>query len=382
MWTTLVKFGRRYHRLIYVGLGILSMVVSLVYFESFSRSTPPTCATWLAQHAPRPDQHIYAFFNNPVQPASGDLDRAVECLIGAAQKTLDIAVYQADYAPYRAALVAARQRGVVIRLITDDHYYADPHYYRNFYQPLQQAGVEVRNDARSAQSHNKFMVVDGETVWTASANWTERCTFTNANNGLLIYSPEVAQWYQAEFAEMWRGRFGPNKKPLRGVVTWPEGTVEVCFDPQPACQQAILQAVQTADQTISIAAFSMTDKALINQLLAVQRRGVAVSAVFDKPDCRYGAYRYLWAQSPSSVRTRQNLPDSYTLIHDKVVVIDAQTTSDPMVITGSRNFSANAATANDENVLIIHIPAIVTAYQQAVGQILSTGASGENQCAK
>ena len=379
MWTTVVKFGQRYALVMGGGLGVLSLLISLLY--AGRQAPPPSCDQWLAQHAPTAQQHVYAFFNNPAAHTSGDLDRAVICLIGSAQKTLDIAVYQADYRPYLEALRAARGRGVAIRFVTDNTYYNDPDYYAAFYQPLQEAGIAVHNDARSAQSHNKFMVIDGQRVWTASANWTERCTFTNANNGLLIYSPVVAQWYAAEFAELWRGRFGPSKKPIRGVVELPEGRLEVCFDPQPACQQAILQVVRAADHTLAIAAFSMTDQTLMADLQQAQQRSVGLRALFDKPDCRYGAYRYLKARSPTTVFTRQNLPPSYTLIHDKVIVVDANTASDPTVVTGSRNFSRNAATANDENVLIIHIPFVVTAYAQALENILSAAAVADNACA-
>jgi phosphatidylserine/phosphatidylglycerophosphate/cardiolipin synthase-like enzyme len=45
------------------------------------------------------------------------------------------------------------------------------------------------------------------------------------------------------------------------------------------------------------------------------------------------------------------------ILHDKVFIID-----NSIVVTGSFNFSKNAVSDNNENVLIIHNPAIAQAY--------------------
>jgi phosphatidylserine/phosphatidylglycerophosphate/cardiolipin synthase-like enzyme len=44
-------------------------------------------------------------------------------------------------------------------------------------------------------------------------------------------------------------------------------------------------------------------------------------------------------------------------MHDKVFIVDKS-----VVVTGSYNFSASAENNNDENVIIIHDPAIAAAY--------------------
>ena len=44
-------------------------------------------------------------------------------------------------------------------------------------------------------------------------------------------------------------------------------------------------------------------------------------------------------------------------MHHKVIIID-----DSIVITGSYNFTANAETQNDENILVIHSPDIAADY--------------------
>ncbi|MCS6796699.1 MAG: T9SS type A sorting domain-containing protein, partial [Raineya sp.] len=66
-------------------------------------------------------------------------------------------------------------------------------------------------------------------------------------------------------------------------------------------------------------------------------------------------------QSYPSGTTRQ--------FHHKYAVIDAVlTTSDPMVITGSFNWTSSAENSNDENLLIIHDARIANMYRQEFGE--------------
>lgn len=51
-------------------------------------------------------------------------------------------------------------------------------------------------------------------------------------------------------------------------------------------------------------------------------------------------------------------------LHDKYMIIDADTTSDPTVITGSTNWSTNGNTYNDENMIFIHNAKIANQYEQ------------------
>jgi phosphatidylserine/phosphatidylglycerophosphate/cardiolipin synthase-like enzyme len=56
------------------------------------------------------------------------------------------------------------------------------------------------------------------------------------------------------------------------------------------------------------------------------------------------------------------------VMHHKVMIIDSQT-----VVTGSFNFSANAAEDNDENVVIIHSPAVAAYYEAEFARLVAEG---------
>ena len=53
-------------------------------------------------------------------------------------------------------------------------------------------------------------------------------------------------------------------------------------------------------------------------------------------------------------------------MHHKVIIID-----DAIVITGSYNFSNNAETSNDENLLVIHDPQVAAYYAKEFQRVIS-----------
>ncbi len=94
--------------------------------------------------------------------------------INAAQTSIHIVSFEFNLTPVAQALIAAHQRGVDVRWVTDDEsgLEADEEPDRGQFAMLTDAGVEVRADTRSALMHNKFWIFDGQTTWTGSTNIT------------------------------------------------------------------------------------------------------------------------------------------------------------------------------------------------------------------
>eukprot|EP00908_Phaeocystis_cordata_P026721 Transcript_9207.p1 GENE.Transcript_9207~~Transcript_9207.p1 ORF type:complete len:334 (-),score=59.35 Transcript_9207:502-1449(-) len=87
-----------------------------------------------------------------------------------ARASLDVAVYAISHAPLANALLAAHERGVRVRVLTDDEQAKDG---KSQCSALRRAGVPVRCD-RSARlhMHHKFAVVDGGPLLAhGSFNW-------------------------------------------------------------------------------------------------------------------------------------------------------------------------------------------------------------------
>ena len=61
---------------------------------------------------------------------------------------------------------------------------------------LVHAGIPTWIDAAHAIAHNKVMVIDGRTVITGSFNFTNAAEEHNAENLLILNSPDLAEVYR------------------------------------------------------------------------------------------------------------------------------------------------------------------------------------------
>lgn len=129
------------------------------------------------------------------------LDVVLSAIQGA-KNSVDIAAYSFTSKPIAAALVAAKNRGIAVRVVADPK--ANAKYTAVTF--LSNQGVPVRIDGQYADGymHNKFMIVDGDTVQTGSFNYSASAVSRNAENALLVQNaPELAKAYQAEFNRLW-----------------------------------------------------------------------------------------------------------------------------------------------------------------------------------
>ena len=298
--------------------------------------------------------------NNPVNWQGSMEGRLIE-KINAAQTSIHIASFEFDLTPVAEALIAAKQRGVDVRWVTDDEsgLAADEDPGRGQFAMLQKAGIEVRSDHRTALMHNKFWIFDGNILWTGSTNITVSGIFKQNNNTIVIHSPELAAMYEREFQEMWDGKFGPKSpSQLNDQTMILNGSqiVVIFTSEDPALEQAIVPLVKSAKKDIRFLAFSFTDYPLADAMSQRAQAGVDVAGVFEKvgSETEASELRTLMCRK---IPVRQDGNPAF--LHDKVIVVDER-----IVITGSLNFSTNAEESNDENVIIIDNAEIAHLYMQ------------------
>lgn len=121
-------------------------------------------------------------------------------------------------------------------------------------------------------------------------------------------------------------------------------SVAVGFSPGNA-EDLVVQAIDQAQKSIDVAAYSFTSRPIAAALVRAARRGAAVRAVLDRSQSteRYSSATFL-ANAGVPVR----IDNRYAIMHNKFLVIDGVT-----VETGSFNFTRSAARRNAENVLIL-----------------------------
>lgn len=279
----------------------------------------------------------------------GSIEGKLIQYIQSAQQTIHIAAFEFNLTPVAEALIEAKGRGVEVQWITDDEngIQADSEEGHGQFAMLRDAGIEVHDDGRSALMHDKFVIFDGQILWTGATNITVNGIFENNNNVIVFHSPEVAAMYEREFADMWAGQFNasaPSTIDEQSVTI--EGTpIQVLFSPEDEAVSHIVPILQGAQRSIRFMAFSFTHDDLGNALLERAQAGVDVMGIFETrgsetEDSEMG--KLFCAGVP--VRQDGN-PSTY---HHKVFVVD-----DEIVITGSLNFSRNADENNSENVVIV-----------------------------
>ena len=123
-----------------------------------------------------------------------------------AQRTLDVCVFTISDNTLSSALLEAFQRGVEVRIITDDE---KSHDKGSDIRTLRKAGIRVRMDNDPAHMHHKFVIRDGVMLASGSFNWTRSATTRNNENIIVTNQPQLVQDFQAQFETLWQ-QFGPH----------------------------------------------------------------------------------------------------------------------------------------------------------------------------
>jgi len=242
---------------------------------------------------------------------------------------------------------------------------------------------------RTTISHNKFIVLlkNGEPiqVWTGSTNFTAGGVFGQSNVGHVVRDTKVAQAYYEYWQQLaldpagralreWNSLEHPD---LKG--TPPPNSMTLVFSPRKTKDMLSWYArrMARAQRTVFFtAAFSVADE--IFEVVKKRKKTAA-----GEPYLRYllleGKGGLLKRKYPVMAKCMQNriawgatlkkraggedkhkqfietltgLNSHVNYIHTKYMLIDPLS-DDPVVITGSANFSKASTLSNDENMLII-----------------------------
>ncbi|MBP9880337.1 MAG: T9SS type A sorting domain-containing protein, partial [Chitinophagales bacterium] len=219
--------------------------------------------------------------------------------------------------------------------------------------------------------HNKFIVVDAistdpDDAWviTGSMNFTDAQVKIDKQNIIAIQDQSLARGYRLEFDELFNGKFGPDKSnntPHEFIIGG--NRVELYFSPSDETETRMLEKINTADYDLHFAVFSFTRFGISYEIEdAVTERGVFAAGIYDQTD----------ASDSTAVNILEDaLGDKFfnysgsNLLHHKYLLIDANCSqSDPLVWTGSHNWSTSANSRNDENTLVIHDSTTTNIYYQ------------------
>jgi len=121
-------------------------------------------------------------------------------------------------------------------------------------------------------------------------------------------------------------------------------STDVCFSPDGACSNVLIEEFELAQDSIHAAVYCFTNLTLAESLAEAHVRGVDVRIAIDPCD-NFGqeVQEFLEGQG---VPIRVSANPGGGIMHDKFAVID-----DKVVVTGSYNWTLSADTKNDENLV-------------------------------
>jgi phosphatidylserine/phosphatidylglycerophosphate/cardiolipin synthase-like enzyme len=330
--------------------------------------------------------NLSVFFLAEGEQSGDDVMTRLVTFIRAAKQTLAFAIYDMRFSdPLRAELAAAlrdrAEAGVEIRFCYDADKPPQPDLAAGqdpapagtgaFVQSL---GYPWRRIAGMKLMHSKFIVRDGQTIWTGSANMTDDAFTLMENNVVEIDSQALANHYAEDFEQLWEKQNFENTgeihtKPVPVSFAGQPADVHVMFSPGCGLEidSEIARRVRTAQRRVRICSLLINSGTLIGQLGNLMRNGrVAVDGIYDRtqmeqvyvqwqevPQNRWkiGALKEIIARAGliGKNSTPYMAPGHHNYMHNKVLVID------DTVITGSYNFSRSAQ-FNAENIFIESAP--------------------------
>ncbi|TXI83971.1 MAG: T9SS type A sorting domain-containing protein, partial [Crocinitomicaceae bacterium] len=138
--------------------------------------------------------------------------------INSADFTLDIAMFTFINNDLGDAVIAAKNRGVLVRCIIENTSYLGSEY-----NGLVSAGINVvSHQSLPYDFHHKYCIIDANTsssnptVITGSHNWTNSAEDEYDENTLIVHDLTIAQQYWEEFSQRWQEFGGSSIETIEG----------------------------------------------------------------------------------------------------------------------------------------------------------------------
>ncbi len=300
---------------------------------------PPACDAWVPRWQ-EPETLV---------GPTGLQARLVE-LMGGATNQLSLMMYQLSCTACVDGLIAARERGVQVRVLLDYEQTVN----QSAIAALEGAGIEVKAaPAAFNHAHAKVMILDGEAAVVMSANMNVYSMSSERNYGVIDRDPQDVAQLMALFERDWTGNGAVDTSCTRLVLS-PENA-----------RERLVELINSATTNLDLAVMYISDSGIKNAIKAKIMAGVPTRILFAHPE---------WIDSNPD--TAQELSAAgaetkylYSLeLHAKLIMADG------IPFVGSENMSYNALENNREVGLFVTEPSPAAIIQQ---QFEADWAAGE-----
>jgi len=257
-----------------------------------------------------------------------------------ARRSVDVVVYLLSDRSVIEELIAARRRGVAVRVMLERDPYGSGPGNGAAYDQLRRGGVDVRwANPAFALTHEKALIADGETALIMTLNLVYSAFHNNREYGVITHDPlEVAETLAGFNADWERRAF----KPKAPALLWSDANT----------RRKLLDFIDGARESLLLEQESTQDHEALQHLAGAARRGVDVRIITPPDDGESDpnrAGRRQLAGAGALVRTLEA-----PKVHAKTLVADGA-----RAIVGSANLTSSALDNNRELGVVVLEPEIV-----------------------
>ncbi|XP_076625090.1 mitochondrial cardiolipin hydrolase zuc isoform X2 [Colletes latitarsis] len=126
--------------------------------------------------------------------------RNLENYMNCAKQSLDVCMHMLTCQMLSKAIVNARKRGVLVRVIMDRGKAVNDAAQTVLFHSN---GITIKMQDSDVLMHHKFVIVDRDIVITGSTNWTMSAFFGNFENVLVTNHNSLVEPFVQEFEKLW-----------------------------------------------------------------------------------------------------------------------------------------------------------------------------------
>ena len=326
---------------------------------------------------PDPDQPTSA----PMRWLSRGLYEALIAFIGRARSeryALRAAFYEFHYLPAARALRRAVEAGADVKIVYDAESSAKEENVRTLRgAELLQSDIAIPRTVTEGIRHNKFIVLLKDTipiaVWTGSTNITAGGIFGHSNVGHIVWDPGIATAYLGYWTRLAQN-LTPTKlrAPNRQATPTPTGkppqnsvvplfsardekdsvaTLQWYADRMAEAQRLVCFTVAFGLDEVFQEVIS-AENDVLRYIIKDDDLGAGETIGHDRDVLFAGGGRLDEGALKNFLGERGNPLNRNDYIHTKFMLVDPLS-KDPIVVSGSANFSRPSQRTNDENMLVI-----------------------------
>lgn len=200
-------------------------------------------------------------------------------------------------------------------------------------------GSKVHPIRNSGLMHQKILILDEETLFIGSANFTTASLQMHDNLVIGVTNPKLARFIREKAPHS----FGN----LRTMVGGQDMELWLLPDPRGHILTELKRKLRSATRSIQVALFTFTHTNLADELIRAHKRGVDVTVVLDFYSGLGASAKIKEQLQLAGIKVR--VSQGGKLLHHKFALIDGQT-----LIAGSANWTKAAFTKNADCILFLY----------------------------